>query len=67
MDHVRPLSADGLRVPGLLAGGLSRVQVVVRLGWTHERVRDVLADAITALGAGSPLEAIIIAMRHRLR
>jgi DNA-binding NarL/FixJ family response regulator len=54
------------RVLELMATGLSSREVAGRLDVPVEQVRDVAFAAIVKLGARSKLEAIIIAIRHRL-
>ena len=54
------------RVLELIAEGLSNRQVAEDLGVPVEAVRDSLDETFARLGAGSKLEALIIAFRHGL-
>ena len=49
-----------------LATGISSAEVARGLGVPIGEVRDHVRSAITKLGAGSRLEALIIAIRHGL-
>jgi DNA-binding NarL/FixJ family response regulator len=61
-----PLDRATVRVLALLARGLTTGEVAERLDTTPERVRAVLAEAMVRLGAGSPLEAVVVAIRRGL-
>lgn len=69
MEAVQPsaqLARDERRVLALAARGLSAREIAARLGWPEARVRSAQRGAITALGARSKLEALIIALRAGL-
>jgi DNA-binding CsgD family transcriptional regulator len=46
------------------ATGLCLAEVAEHLGESPETVRHALASVMTKLGAGSKLEAVVIALRH---
>jgi DNA-binding NarL/FixJ family response regulator len=48
------------------ATGLCVTEVAEHLGESPESVRHALASVMTKLGAGSKLEAVVIAFRHGL-
>ena len=60
------LSAEARRVLELMAIGMSIAEVAARLEMPIASVRQHLADAIDALGAGSRLDAILKAARRGL-
>jgi DNA-binding CsgD family transcriptional regulator len=55
-----------LRVLAWRARGLTTREVAARLDTTPERVRAELAEAMARLGARSPLEAVVLAIRRGL-
>lgn len=46
--------------------GRTSAETAAALGWQRERVTSALAQAISALGAASKLEAVVIATRRGL-
>jgi DNA-binding NarL/FixJ family response regulator len=54
------------RVLELIAEGLSNREIAEQLGVPVEAVRDALDAIFARLGAGSKLEALLIAIRHGL-
>jgi len=64
---VRPtLEPTELLVLELLVGGLSNREIAELLGLPVEAVRASLYAIFAKLGAGSKLEALLIAIRHGL-
>jgi DNA-binding NarL/FixJ family response regulator len=60
----RELSADEGRVLKLAAKGLVSREIAGALDWSLDRVRSATVGAITALGASSKLEAVLVAYRR---
>ncbi len=59
----RPLDARARTVLRLSATGMNSYEVAEHLGATPDQVRRDISRAIAALGAGSKLEAVVIALR----
>ncbi len=59
----RPLDARARTVLGLSATGMNSYEVAEHLGATPDQVRRDISRAIAVLGAGSKLEAVVIALR----
>ena len=68
LQSPRPAALEPLerRVLELAASGLSTAEVAGRLGVPVDTARSTLRGILARLGARSKLEALIIAIRHRL-
>jgi len=60
----RPLSLAERQVLRLAAEGLVTAEVAHHLGWSVDEVRAEVGRAMSATGARSKLEAIVVAMRR---
>ena len=60
------VSAAGAEVLGLYADGLGTAEVAARLRISPDEAREHLRAAMQALGAGSRIEALILAWRAGL-
>jgi DNA-binding CsgD family transcriptional regulator len=64
--HRDGLTAEERAVLELSATGAVLVEVAAALGMSDPEARAHLASAARALGAGSKLEAVLLALRHGL-